>query len=145
MFVEAAASAAVGVDAEGRGAEIGDGDDVPDVAGDDVGDEEVDIGCGVDGAGVAAGGGVDAIAASGAVRGGFDLHAAEALAGVGDEVVAAAVAVGLGDDESATRGLHHEHHFDQFAPLFGVEKDGGMLRKSVFEFRRGLLGPALEE
>jgi hypothetical protein len=140
-FVEAAAAAAVGVDEEGGGVETGDGDDVPGVAGDDVGDEEVDVCGGVDGAGVAAGGGVDAIASSGAVGGGFDLHAVKALAGVGDEVVAAAVAVGLGDDESAARGLHHEHHFDEFAALFGVEVDGGA--GFPFVFIGGLLSRAL--
>ena len=122
-LVEAAAFAAVWVDAEGRGPELGDGYDVPGVAGNYVSDEEVDVLGGVDVARVAASGGVDAIAPAVAVSSGFHLDAAEALAGVGDEIVAAAITVGLGDDESAARGLHHEHHLDEFSALLGVERD----------------------
>ena len=122
-LVEAAAFASVGVDAEGGGSEFSDGDDVPDVAGNHVRDEEVDFCCGVNSARMAAGGGIDAKPSASAVSGGLHLDTAEALAGVGNEIVAAAIAVGLGDDESAARGLHHEHHLDELAALFGVEMD----------------------
>jgi len=114
-FVEAAAFAAVRIDAEGRGSERGDGDNIPGIPGNHIGDEEVDFRGSVDVARVAAGGGVDAISSAGAVSGGFYLDAAQPLARVGNEVVAAAVSVGLGDDESAARSLHHEHHLDELA------------------------------
>ena len=47
---------AVGIEAEhGRGSADVDGNDVPDVEGDDVGGDEFDVGAGVDGAAVADG------------------------------------------------------------------------------------------
>ena len=87
-LIEAAAFASVGIDAEGGGSEFGDGDHIPDVAGNYVCDEEVDFCCGVNRARMAAGGGVYAVSSAGAVSGGFYLDAAEAPAGVGNEVVA---------------------------------------------------------
>ena len=97
---------AVGIEAEhgGGGADFY-GDDVPDVEGDDVGGDEVDVFFGVDGAGFA--GGVSGAGFVGLGADGFgalDLNAVEAVAVVEDEVVAAGVSPGLGDAEVAGGG-----------------------------------------
>jgi len=97
---------AVGVEAEhGLGGADFDGDDVPDVEGDDVGGDEVDVGAGVDGASFADGvGGAGFVGAGADAFSAFDLDAVESGAVVEDEVVAAAVAPGLGDAESEAGG-----------------------------------------
>ena len=117
---EGAACGTVGGEAEaGAAVEDGDGEDVPGVLGDEVDDEEVDLGgevgdkAWVGGDGVGAGGlgvgsaaaggievtsGFDVVAAFGvAGGGGFDLDATEAAAVVDDEVVASGLAEGPGN------------------------------------------------
>ena len=70
-----------------------DGDDVPDVFGDDVADEEVDFFTGIDFA--AGSGGFDAVASLGVESGGFDLDAEESAVEFDDGVVAVAVSPGM--------------------------------------------------
>lgn len=66
-----------------------DGDDVPDVFGEDAADEEIDV---VDGVDLAVGaGGFDAVAMVAIASSGFDLDAEESVAEVDDGVVAVAV------------------------------------------------------
>ena len=97
-------------------------DDVPEVLGDDEGDEEVDLVSGV--AGVASGG-FDAVAGIGVALGGFDLHPPELASGVEDEVVAFAVAPGFGDAEAEAGGFGQEGGLGGFAAAFaGDEADG---------------------
>jgi len=76
----------------------GGGDDVPEVFGDEVGDQEIDFGWSVDG--VAGSGGADAVASFGVARGGFDLDAEEALAEGDDGIVAFTVSPGDADGEA---------------------------------------------
>jgi len=104
VLFEAGAAGSVGVEAEhGRGHAGFYGEDVPDVAGDDVGDEEVDVVGSVDGAAFADGvGGADFVGSGAEDFGAFDLHSPEeflwaAVVGGDDEVVALAVSPGLGD------------------------------------------------
>jgi hypothetical protein len=90
----------VGVEAEhgGWGADFY-GEDVPEVERDYVGDQEVDVFAGVDGAGLAGRVCRAGFVGSGAERvGGFDLDAEEGFAVVEDEVVTFAVAPGFGYD-----------------------------------------------
>ena len=75
-----------------------DGDDVPDVFGDYVADEEIDFFAGVDFA--AASGGIDAVAGLGVEGGGFDLDAEESVVKFDYGVVAVAVAPGDADAEA---------------------------------------------
>ena len=75
-------------------------DDVPDVEGDDVGGDEVDILLGVDGASFAGGvGGAGFVGMGADGFGAFDLNAVKAGSVVEDEVVAATVPPWLGDAE----------------------------------------------
>jgi hypothetical protein len=79
-----------GVEADAFAASDGlDGDDVPEIFGDDVGDEEIDFFAGIDAA--AGTGGFDTIAIFGVPGGGFDLDAEEAAVEFDDGVVAVAV------------------------------------------------------
>ena len=104
-----------------------DGEDIPGVFGDDVGDEEVDFGGFVggdaaDGAAV----GVDVIEAVFLCCGGFDLDAEEFVAfgpsaADEDEVEALAVAVGLGDAEAEAGGFVDEGEFGELSATLGVE------------------------
>jgi len=83
-----------------------DGDDVPDVFGDNVADEEVDFFAGVD---LAVGsGGFDAVAVFGVEGGGFDLDAEESVMEVDDGVVAVTVSPGDGDAEAEGEGAGEE-------------------------------------
>ena len=75
-----------------------DGDDVPDVFGDYVADEEVDFFAGVDFA--AGSGGFDAVAVIGVAGGGFDLDAEESVVEFDYGVVAVAVSPGDADAEA---------------------------------------------
>ena len=101
---------AMGVEAEhGLGSADFDGDDVPDVEGDDVGGDEIDVALGVDGAAFADGVGGAGFVGSGAEGvGAFDLDAEEVDLRLGtiveDEVVALGVSPGLGDGEAALAG-----------------------------------------
>jgi hypothetical protein len=101
----------------------GDGHDVPEVLGREVGDEEIDV---VDGVGGAPAGGFDLVAGLGAALGGFDLHAPEVMAGVEDEVVALAVSPGLGDTEAEAGGFGEEGGFRGLAASFASGEANGM-------------------
>jgi len=114
----------VGIEADALAAPDGlDRDDVPDVLGDDVSDEEVDFGRGVgDGAGP---GGFDPVAGFGVAGGGFDLDAEESVAMVDDGVVALAVSPGEADGEVEVSGAGEEGGFGGFpATLAGGSGDG---------------------
>lgn len=97
--------------------EIADGEDVPGVLGDDVGDEEVYLLGGVADFGGAAAemAGSDVIGAVEIASAGLDLNAPElgraAAGGVEDEIVGLAVAVGLGGAESKGNGFVEEGDF----------------------------------
>ncbi len=108
---------AVGIEAEhGGGSADFDGDDVPDVEGDDVGGDEVDVEAGVDGASFADGvGGAGFVGLGADALGAFDLNAVEGASVVEDEVVAAGVAPWLGDSEVAAGGLGEEAGFGTFS------------------------------
>ncbi len=124
-FAVGAVGAALGIvleAAEQAGADeyVPDGEDELGVLGDDVGDQEVDLGRVVgDYAAVGAAVRVDVVAAVEDRGGGFHLGAPESLSGIEDEVVALAVAVGLGYAESHARRLEDEREFCQLAAAFG--------------------------
>ena len=78
------------------GSALGDGDYVPDVEGDYVDDEEIDVAGGVDGASFADGvGGAGFVGLGADGFGAFDLNAPETLAVVEDEIVTETVAQDL--------------------------------------------------
>ncbi len=124
-FALGAVEAALGIILEaaeqaGAGDYVPDGEDEPGVLGDDVGDQEVDLGRVVgDCAAVGTALRVDVVAAVEDRGGGFHLGAPESLSGIEDEVVALAVAVGLGYAESHARRLEGEREFCQLAAAFG--------------------------
>jgi len=89
VFLELGARLAAGVGIEADAFAVANGDDVPDVFGDNVSNEEVDFGGRV---GDAAG------------SGGFDLDAEESLAEFDDGVVALAISPGKADGESEVGG-----------------------------------------
>ena len=98
-----------------------DGENVPDIYGDDVSDEEVDVTGGVDVGGLIAVG-VDGVAAVlGTGVGGFDLHAEETVSGFDDEVVAVALAPGFGDAEAEAGCLVQKSGFGDLAATLGGE------------------------
>ncbi len=100
-----------------------DRDDVPEIFGDDVGDEEVDFFAGIDAA--AGAGGFDAIAIFGVASGGFDLDAEEAAIEFDDRVVAIAVSPREADGEAEVGGAGEEGGFGGFsATLAGGFGDG---------------------
>ena len=133
---------AVGVEVEqGSGSADFYRDDVPDVEGDYVGRDEVDVAFGIDGAAFADGvGGADFVAVVADRIGAFDLDAEEvdllrqaqdrlsAWLGAGsrdravveDEVVALAVSPGLADGEAALAGLVEEGGFGALSAALGV-------------------------
>ena len=106
------------------GALAGDvyGQDVPDVEGQDVGCEDVDVvgGIGCFAFAVDAVDGLDVVAAGAEDLGAFELHAPEAGAGVEDEVVAFAVSPGLGEVEAEGFGFEQEGGFGELSGAFGV-------------------------
>ena len=119
-FEAAALFASVGIEPEIFAVGEFDGHDVPEIEGDDVGDDGVHF----------AGGerdhlffdvnvGVDGVSAMGLIFGRADLNAPEANAGVEDEVVAVGVSPGLGDAEAEADGLAHEGEFSEFSAAFG--------------------------
>ena len=131
----------MGVEAEHGGRLAGaDGEDVPEVEGDDVGDQEIDVAGGIDGAGFAdgiSGAGFVGVGAEGG--GGLDLDADEAASVVEDEVVALAVAPGFGDAESEGTGFVEESGFAAFAAAFGVFAAGaGRLGAAGLGWRAGI-------
>jgi hypothetical protein len=113
---------AVGVEAEHGGGEAGaDGEDVPEVERDDVGDEEIDVAGGIDGAGFTDGvGGAGFVGVGAEGVGGLDLDAEEAVAVVEDEIVTLAVAPRFGNAESEGTGFVEESSFAAFAATLGV-------------------------
>jgi hypothetical protein len=97
------------------------GEDVPDVFGDDVHGEEVDLVAGVVLA--AAGFDGDDVSAVLAGDGGFDLDTEKVSAALDSDVVAGGVSPGLGDVESALGDAGHEIEFGPLAAMFGVFDD----------------------
>ena len=130
---------AVGIETEhGLGSADFYGDDVPDVEGDDVGGDEVDVGFGVDGAAFADGvGGAGFVGLGADAFGALDLDAEEVGAVVEDEVVAAGVSPGLGDAESAVGGAGEEGGFGEFSGDFGIFAGGGWVGVGVRFFEIG--------
>ena len=138
---------AVGVEAEhGLGRADFDGDDVPEVEGDDVGGDEIDVAFGVDGAAFADGVGGAGFVGSGAeALGAFDLDTVELDyrpgAVVEDEVVALGVSPGLADGETALRGLVEESGFGTLSGALGVGAVGVVGEAVIFVCGHGgLLG-----
>src|SRR5438874_11206694 len=82
-----------------------DGDEIPDVAGDDVGSNEVNITRAVSALAPAAvaDGDAEGIAVEAGDR--FHLDASETAAGIHDEVVGGVVAIGFGDVQAAAKCL----------------------------------------
>jgi len=126
--VGAGGVAGVGIEADAFAVSDGfDGDDVPDIFGDDVGDEEVDFGGGVDG--VAGSGGADAVAGFGVAACRFDLDTEEAGAAADDGVVAFTISPGDADAEAEAGGAGQEGGFGGFSAAlaggggYGVEGD----------------------
>jgi hypothetical protein len=96
--VEAGLGMGAGIEQEADASvEVGDGDDVPGVFGDDVDSEDVDFtGIVGDHASGGAASGVDVIEAVDDGAGGFDLHAQDVVVVDDDPAVAVVVAVGFG-------------------------------------------------
>jgi len=116
VFFEHGAGLAAGVGIEADAFALADrldGDDVPDVFGDDVADEEVDLFAGVDFA--AGSGGFDAVAGLGVEGGGFNLDAKESVIEFDDGVVAVAVSPGKADAEAEMDGAGEEGGFGGFS------------------------------
>ena len=101
-----------------------DGDDVPDVFGDDVADEEIDFFAGVDFA--AGSGGFVAVAGLGVEGGGFDLDAKESVIEFDDGVVAVAVSPGEADAEAEVDGAGEEGGFGGFSDALAGGFGGGV-------------------
>src|ERR1019366_2185338 len=97
------------------------GEDVPDVFGDNVDGEEVDLVAGV----VLAAAGFDGADVSAVLAGdgGFDLDAEEVSVALDGDVVTGGVSPGLGDVEAAFGDAGHEIQFGPFAAMFGVFDD----------------------
>jgi len=136
VFFEGGAglAAGVGIEADAFALSDGlDGDDVPDIFGDDVGDEEVDFFAGIDFA--AGSGGFDAVASFGVEGGGFDLDAEESVVEFDDGVVAVAVSPGDENGEAEMGGAGEEGGFGGFSATLagglggGVEGDGFGVRE----------------
>jgi hypothetical protein len=122
---DALRAAGVGIEADAFAlAESFDGEDVPEIFGDDVADEEVDVGDGVD---LAVGsGGFDAVAAVGVAGGGFDLDAEESVAEVDGGVVAVAVSPGDEDAEVEGGGAGEEGGLGGFSETLASGRSGGL-------------------
>jgi hypothetical protein len=127
LFPAGALAGDVGIEAQAFAAyESFDGQDVPDVERQDVGDEDVDIFGGVDDFAFAvdAVDGLNVIAAGAEDFGAFELHAPKAGAGIEDAVVALAVSPGLGEVEAQGFGFEQEGGFGEFSGALGVAVDG---------------------
>jgi len=117
-------TACVGIEADAFAVCDGrDGNDVPEVFRDDVGDEEIDFGGGVD---LAVGsGGFDAVAGFRVAGGGFDLHAEESAVEFDDRIVAVAVSPRKADAESEVGGAREKGGLGGFSTTFaGGDCDG---------------------
>jgi hypothetical protein len=110
----------------GLGVGGGEGEDVPDVGGDDPSTslrtgssgEEVDLGRGVGGAVVVEAAAVGIFLA--ALEGAFDLDAEEVAEVVDGEVVGGAVSAGAGEDEAEFGGAELETEFGPLPAELGV-------------------------
>ena len=113
---------AMGIKAEhGRGHAGADGQHVPEVERDDVGDEEVDVLRTVNRAAFADRvSGASFISVGAETVGGFDLDAEETASVVEDEVVALGVSPGFGDAEAEFAGFVKEGGFGALSTAFGV-------------------------
>jgi len=135
----------VGIEADAFALADGlDGDDIPDIFGDDVADEEVDFFTCIDFA--VGSGGFDAVAGFGVEGGGFDLDAKESVIEFDDGVVAVAVSPGDEDAEAEGGGAGEEGGFGSFSATLagglggGVEGDSGGLADWLEQNWRGLRG-----
>jgi hypothetical protein len=112
-----------GIEADALTASDGlDGDEVPDVFGDDIADEEVDFGGGVDAA--VGSTGIDPVAALGEAGGGFDLHAEKSAAEFDGGVVRVAVSPREADREAECGGAGEESGFGGFSATLAGVGDG---------------------
>src|SRR3984885_8345508 len=127
LFPAGAFAGDVGIEAEAGGLLDGcDGQDVTDIYGQDVGDQEVDVvgGVGDFALAVDAVNGLDVVAAGAEDFGEFELYAPQAGAVADDEVVAFAVSPGLGDVKAQGFGLEPEGGFGDFSGAFRVVVEG---------------------
>ncbi len=107
----------MGIEADGATRSEGfDGQDIPGLRGNDMGDEEIYFVFGVCGFSM----GVNHVAMLGARAGGFDLHALESAAGVDDEVVGIAVSPGLGDVKAEFAGFTEKNGLGSFTEALAV-------------------------
>lgn len=125
----ASADVAFGIEAQaGAGGEGVGGDYVPEIEGEDVGDEDVDVGGGVVAFLLAVTvSGLDRVSVGVERLGALDLDAPGTRAGVEDEVVTLAVAPGLGDGESEAGGFDYEGGFGELSGALGVGMLAGRL------------------
>lgn len=115
----------MGIEADAFAASDGlDGDDVPDVFGDDVGDEEVDFFTRIDFS--AGSGGFDAVAGLGVEVGGFNLDAKESVIEFDDGVVTVAVSPGDADAEAESGGAGEECGLGGFSEALAGGFGGGV-------------------
>ena len=121
----------------GLGMGGGEGEDVPDVGGDDVGGEEVDLRGGVGGAVVVEAAAVGLFLA--ALQGALDLDAEEVAEVVDGEVVGSGVSPGLGENEAELGGALHETEFGPLSAEFG-ELDVGAFEHGVIRLWRSGCG-----
>ncbi len=119
----------------------GGGDDVPDVGGNAVDGEEVEVFALVSSIGavhvVEAGDEVSGLQVAGLEVGGFDLDAHEVSADFEDGVVLGGVAERLGDLVAEFHGFGHETKFGPLASLFVV---GDVHARGFFHFVPDFLG-----
>jgi hypothetical protein len=108
------------------------GEDVPDVFGDDVDGEEVDLAAGV--GALAAGLDSDDVSAALASCGGLDLDAEEMAVAFDGDVVAGGVSPRLGDVEAALGDAGHEDEFGPLAAMFWVFDDDAAAAKELCAF-----------
>jgi len=102
----------------GLGVGGGEGEDVPDVGGDDVGGEEVDLGRGVGGAVVVEAAAVGIFLA--ALESALDLDTEEVAEVVDGEVVGGIVSAGAGEYEAEFGGAELETEFGPLSAELGV-------------------------
>ena len=103
-----------------------DGEHVPDVIGDDVADDKVDVTRGV-AAVLDIAAGVECVSVDGAGVGGFDLDAPGAAAVVEEEVVTVTLSPGFGDGKTERGGFEKEGGFGHLSATLGgkAEVAGG--------------------
>jgi len=125
----------VGIEAQSlaRG-EGSNGDDVPEIFGNDVGDEKVDLVASVRGF---PSGGLHAVAGFGVALGGFDLDAEESVAEGEDEVVAFAVSPGFGDGKAEAGSFGEEGGFGNFSAAFAGGDADGLDLKQLWRWLEG--------